>query len=243
MESHNTVPRLPSSHFIKVTLNNYQEDISMPPHLILHAALLTHKIRFAITHFTKELTNEAFFQSEVFKNAPKLDEILPLLEIIADRSMVLAQNRKIRDKALAVVRYTMELLFPCLASRKVKIFVPMLEKIANHFDARNSAIAFACGDIFKEKSNGSVTNASLTLRLGIIQIQSAMHWKELVLGKPERVQEAKALIYWLLLYATNDTLFNQSRLNLCKIDFWNVALETHNQIRAKRTSLKRKTSS
>ena len=240
MESRDTTNRLLSNHFIKVVVANYQEDIHIPPHLTLHTALLIHKIRFAITQFTKELSDDAFFQSEVFKSAPKLDEVLPLMELIADRSMVLASTRKTRDKALAVVRYTVELLFPCVTNRKVKIFIPILEKISSHLDGRNSAISFACGDIMKKKTSGSFTNASLILRLGIIQIQSSLHWKELIMGKSERVQEAKSLIYWLLLHAAQDSLFNKSQLLLCKIDFWNTAISTHNKIQNKRLSLKRK---
>ena len=235
MESRTNMPRLVSNDFISITMTNYVEDVNLPPTTILRAGLLLHKIRYSVSTLSKELDNDIFFQSEVFKSAPRLEEVLPLCKFVAEKRMLFTSTKKVREKALAVIRYTAELLFTCLEDKKIRTFIPLLESINTQFDAKNSAISLVCGDVsFEKNKNGG---KSLVLRLGLIKLNSIGHWRELINGNSKRTQEAKAIIFWLLLHAKQNTLLDIPKLQIANTPFWINTLEVQ---RAAKENRKRK---
>ena len=239
METKTSTPRLVSNNFVEVVIPNYVVNINLSPTLILKTGLLIHKLRYSVTALSKEMSDDRFFQTEVFKSAPKLDEILPLFQFVAEKGLVFATTKRIREQALAVIKYTTELAFSCILDVKVKNLIPTMELIANQFDAKNSAIAFVCGDVSIHVDEGMANGGGkgIKLRLGLMQIQSSLQWRELVNGNPKRVQEAKALIYWLVLHAKQNSLENVGQLRLAKTSFWKNALtiqQTDSNLQRKR---------
>ena len=239
MDTGTSTPRLVSNNFVEVILPNYVINVNLSPTMILRTGLLIHKLRYSVTALSKEMSDDKFFQMEVFKSAPKLDEVLPLFQFVADKGMIFASTRRIREQALAVIKYTAELAFSCILDPKVKNLIPTMELIATQFDAKNSAIAFVVGDVNIYTDEDAVGNGGkgIKLRLGLMQIQSSLQWRELVNGNPKRVQEAKSLIFWLVLHAKQNSLENIGQLNLAKTTFWKRALtiqQTDSNLQRKR---------
>ena len=135
MSFESTTPRLVSSDFAAITVSPYEEDVNIPPSTILRAALLLHKIRYSVSELSKELSDDEFFQSEVFRSAPRLEEVLPLVKFVSDKMMLFTPSRLVREKSLAVIRYVAELLLSCLNNKRVLEYIPLLEAISNQIDA------------------------------------------------------------------------------------------------------------
>ena len=234
MDAHTSFPVLKTDAFIVIRLKEYVDDVNMEPCTILTAGLLLHKIRYSISVLIKEITDEQFFQTEIFMVAPNLEDVWELFRLVVDRSLIFSNTDRVRRKALAVVKYFAELLMTSLSNRDIYNTIPVLEKLSAQFDAMGATISLTCGDISFEKTGGK--RSALKLRLGVLILQSSRVWRELLDSDPKRLQEAKSVLYWLILHADQNSLSKPHNLSLTKTTFWKQALRYKQAKRKKEQS-------